>query len=246
MRRVAIDPDLLDGIEAASELILPAEPAHYIRDVLRLGLDAELELFDGRGKVARGRITSTGDEVVVQIEKVEERLVGESPLSITLFQALPKGKRFDWILEKATELGVSSIVALQTERTVVQIPAGRVDGRLERWEKIAASAARQSGRSVIPRIESPRTPQQALDAADCDLHLVAHPGAATGGPQQYIKNDEKSVGVWIGPEGGFTQEELDWMLANSFRPISLGPRILRADTAGIVAMALLQAACGDL
>ncbi|MBA2663832.1 MAG: 16S rRNA (uracil(1498)-N(3))-methyltransferase [Bradymonadaceae bacterium] len=253
MRRVPIDSAALPQPGAASGTFsLPEQAVHYLATVLRLAPGEHVELFDGAGRsieVALRSVTST--EVLVEIiaDRSDEQL-GESALQITLYQAMPKGERWDWVLEKATELGVSRIVPLQTARTVVSVPAAKLASRIERWQKIAAGAARQSKRTLVPRIEAPASVASALAKADEDFGLVAH--TRTGCPTltQAVVNKEyscsASFGIWIGPEGGFEDSELAILLEHGVKECSLGPRILRSETAGIVAVALIQAARGDM
>ena len=248
MKRVDVPTDLLVNRTAGELLVLPDGVAHYVTNVMRRQPGDGLELFDGTGNQAVVEITSIDDDVTVEILQWREADKKESPLSTVLFQAIPKGKRWGWILEKATELGVRSIVPLHTERTVKRIPDDRVDDRLRRWDKKVSSAARQCGRALTPELSRPRTPGEAYEETPCDIHLVAHPGGdATGVVSALKKLDEiERLGIWIGPEGGFTQQEVDNLTSEKdVRPVHLGPRILRADTAGIAALAIAQAIHGD-
>ncbi len=249
MRRIDVPRALLLDRQPGDDLLLPDEQAHYLRDVLRLETGDEVELFDGEGTIVRGRLAAVGDEVRLKINKLRDSERGESPLTCVLFQAIPKGKRWKWILEKATELGVDSIVPLETKRTVVQIPKQRLKRRRKRWNKIVSSAARQSERTVVPTISDPLSIEEARKEPPRDIDLVAHPGGDAETPQQLldaIDDPVDSVGIWIGPEGGFNEDEVQTMVDAGMSRISLGPRILRADTAGIAALALVQAARGDL
>src|SRR6056297_1526787 len=174
MRRIPLPPGSLDNLSAGDTLTLPDDASHYLRDVLRARPDDRVELFDGRGKCAHGTLTTVDQQIHVEIQQVEKIEKGESPLKITLFQAVPKGKRWEWILEKATELGVHQIVPLQTKRTIVDIPEDRLDHKMARWTKILTSASRQCGRSVVPTLTDPLS-LHADSTLDCDLNLVAHP-----------------------------------------------------------------------
>ena len=250
MRRVDVPPNLLTDVEAGDELELPSQQVHYLRDVLRLQEGDEVELFDGDGRVAHCRIIDMEATLGCELLRVGASERGESPLFTVLFQAIPKGKRWKWILEKATELGVNAIIPLQTERTVVQIPKRRLEGRLERWEKILASATRQCQRTVVPQICAPMTIEEARRREERDIDLVAHPGGdeapTPGRLLQDLDSPPGTVGIWIGPEGGFTDGEVCSMTEAGMKTVSLGRRILRADTAGIAALTLVQAAMGDL
>ena len=249
MRRIDVPQGFFAGIAAGEVLTLPEEQAHYARDVLRMDVGEPLELFDGQGKVARAHITEAGEPFRVKVDEIFTSELGESPLRTVLFQAIPKGKRWDWILEKATELGVDAVVPLETEFTVVRLPPSRVARRLARWEKIVASAARQCERAITPSIAAPVSIEEAIDRSDRDLDLVAHPGEGLPSPDKALGDHPdtiRSVGIWIGPEGGFSDEEVEMMVEAAMIQVTLGPRILRADTAGITALTLAQAAAGDL
>lgn len=248
MKRIGVPSDFFDDCDPGDRVALPNEQAHYVRDVLRFGEGAELELFDGEGTLASAVITDAGDDVVVELMEFNETEQGESPIRCVLFQAIPKGKRWKWILEKSTELGVDTIVPLETKHTIVQIPEDRLERRLERWERIVTSAARQCERTVVPTVCRPMAPQKARTESTRDVDLVAHPGPGARTPRQVLDEtgEIRSVGIWIGPEGGFTEDEVEALIAAGMHRIGLGPRVLRADTAPITALTLVQAARGDL
>lgn len=240
MRRVAVSPDDLPST-AGEVLELGSYPAHYVRDVLRMEIDDELELFDGEGGAWLCRIVALDDAVGVEAIAEVERDV-ESPLAITLLQAIPKGDRWEWILEKATELGVARIVPVETARTVVSISASKMERKLARWNKIIESAARQSTRTVTPALEPVHSFEATLTDRSEDLLLFGHPGESGAANHPSVRN----VAIWIGPEGGFSPAEVERLRDVGALPFGLGPRVLRAETAAVVATALLQARWGDL
>lgn len=256
MRRVPLAPERFDALDTPAErerFTLPAEAAHYVSTVLRLAAGARIELFDGSGRLARATlITSASHEVIAEVEppRVSER--GESSVEWVLFQAIPKGDRWEWLLEKATELGVDAIVPLTTRRGVVQLSEDRFEKKRARWEKIIAGAARQCRRAKIPTLHSPQTPPRALDQHRCDTHLVAHLGEGMTGVQRALDRRASEgdtiarAGLWVGPEGGFEDAEVDAILNAGGTPITLGPRVLRAETAGITLLTLAQNALGEL
>jgi 16S rRNA (uracil1498-N3)-methyltransferase len=223
---------------------LPAEELHHLRDVLRLRPGDEVELFDGEGNAYRGVVAGKMPELyVARLEKVETRT--ESPLEITLGLALIKAERFEWALEKATELGVRAIVPLETRYSEVHLAERKLAPRLARWRRIVLEAAKQSKRSVLPTLASP----QPLAA-----FLAEHPAGATT-----ILLSESARERWdgrlqprgaarivIGPEGGWDRDELAAAAAARCRICGLGPRILRAETAAVAAVALAQLRSGDL
>ncbi len=254
MRRVPIVPqDLAAAGSLPEHFALPEAAAHYLRTVLRLPAGTRVELFDGAGRsVLVDLFSISPDEVIVKT--IEDRIseCGESPLEITLLQAIPKGDRWDWLLEKATELGVHTIVPLQTSRTVVTVPPAKLNARLDRWQKIAAGAARQCKRARVPHIDAPQTIAQALKNRSETIGLVAHTSQAIGklSPSQIITqthpNHPGSIAFWIGPEGGFDDHEIAQLLEQNVHACSLGSRILRSETAGIAALTILQSAFGDM
>lgn len=218
---------------------LPDDAAHYVRDVLRLAVGTVVEVFDGEGAAYRGPIQSL-DPLVVRLEDRVDTAAMESPCRVRLFQAIPKKDRFEWLLEKATELGVSAIVPLHTARGVVQIPDDKRDARRERWQRICDAAARQCGRSQSPVVECvtalrevrPRPSSIVLDPTGIGTLADAVRGVT-------------QVDVFIGPEGGFDPAELTW-LGERATPCRIGPRVLRSETAGIAALTVIQAMTGGL
>lgn len=249
-KRADIDPtDVPDTQLQGRPFPLPDELAHYLRDVLRMSVGDWIELFDGEGRVLEGPLQQVDQRRVVMVVK-EDRLSlkNESPCSITLYQAIPKGKRWRWLLEKATELGVKRIVPVETARTVVTVPEDRVAGKLERWEKVVASAARQSERAQTPDVVAPVDFDEALayDAAECAL--VPWAGGEVEALDDILaeQGGVEGVDLWIGPEGGFADDEVERLRDNGVLPCRLGPRVLRTETAAIVATALIQNRLGDL
>jgi 16S rRNA (uracil1498-N3)-methyltransferase len=238
MRRVEVTPDKLPKA-AGDTIVLGDAASHYLRDVLRLDVDSPVELFDGDGSGWVCRIASLEPVTVIS----ERRVVGdkESPLRVTLLQCIPKGDRWDWVLEKATELGVSEVVPVVSTRTVVRIPPNKVERKLERWRRIVSGAARQSLRTVTPDVHMPVDLETSLSNRGEDLLLYGHPGEA-----EEPAGSPSSVAIWIGPEGGFEDSELDMLRHAGARPLGLGPRVLRSETAGMFACGLVQARWGDL
>lgn len=254
MRRAAIEPEEMPPADRSTgQMMLPDRVAHYVRDVLRMERDDRLELFDGTGRIVEVRLQKLSERhVLAQIlrNRVTDR--GESPCEITLFQAIPKGKRWETLLEKVTELGVARIIPLETRRTVVKISDKKVSKKLGRWERIIDAAARQSQRTATPSVSEPRSLASALDARSDEPSIVAHTDERPRSVGQMLEDEgflaapQPAASIWIGPEGGFTDEELDKLVDAGVMPCHLGPRILRSETAGIVAVSLLQAFLGDL
>ena len=254
MRRAALDSqEMPPRGKIGQRFGLPDRVAHYLRDVLRLQPGDRVELFDGTGRVVIAEMAAleTGG-VTVRIEDDRDTDRGESPCAITLVQAIPKGKRWEMVLEKATELGVSRFIPLETKRTVVHISDAKVDRKLDRWERVVNAAARQCERTVTPEITEPMGVDEALDALQDLPSLVAHTAGASPGLKGALDAagllDErpKAAAAWIGPEGGFDDDEIDRLVDAGVHSFHMGPRILRAETAGVVVAALMQAYLGDL
>ncbi|RVU44743.1 16S rRNA (uracil(1498)-N(3))-methyltransferase [Lujinxingia sediminis] len=256
MRRVPLTPEIFDFLSDAAHrerFVLPEQASHYVRTVLRLPPGAPVELFDGSGRLARATLVECdADQVIAQVDapRISER--GESSVQWVLFQAIPKGDRWEWLLEKATELGVDAIVPLATRRGVVQLSDDRFEKKRARWEKIIAGAARQCRRAKIPSLHAPLPPERALESHPCDTHLVAHLGHGMTAVHDALERRASEgdaiarAGLWVGPEGGFEEAEVDAILNAGGAPITLGPRVLRAETAGLTLLTLAQNALGEL
>lgn len=227
---------------------LPKEEAKHALRVLRLGVGDEVCAMDGQGGRFSAVIGSVeGDNVVLRL--TEALSDNESPVAITLYQGLPKADKLDLIVQKITELGAARLVPVKMERCVVKLDAKDAARRRDRLEKIAHEATKQCKRAAMPEILEAMTWKQALqDMKDLDLVIVpweeardarvkdvftAHPGV-------------RRIGVVIGPEGGMSESEIEAMRAEGVLPVTLGPRILRAETAAVTSVAMVQALWGDL
>jgi 16S rRNA (uracil1498-N3)-methyltransferase len=219
------------------------EQAHYIGRVLRLAPGDAVYLMDGRGSRCRAVIVSIDRKRVWLEPGGIETLDTESALRITLVQGMPKGEKMDWIVQKATELGVAAIAPVITERSQVRHAAGA-----ERWRKIAVSAAAQSVRGVLPEIFEPQTLGAFFRTRDSsERGILFWEGAAT--PLADAINGWRRGGnlcALVGPEGGFSADEAGQAMRHGFVPASLGKRILRAETAAVSVAAILQYALGDM
>ena len=221
-------------LERGVELRLDGAHAHRLRDVLRLRPGDGLMVFDGRGGEQSARVaTVDADSVTLQLGDARTPLP-EPPVPVTLVCAFPRGQRGDWIVEKATELGVAAITPLPAERSVMQ-PGG---GRLERWQRIAIEAAEQCGRASVPALDSEPPADALLLLADLDAERTIADAIAAAEPPLV------AVALYVGPEGGWSAEERERLLADGARPVGLGPRRLRVETAAIVGVAHVLAATG--
>jgi 16S rRNA (uracil1498-N3)-methyltransferase len=241
LTRVYVDSPLAPDADVA----LPPAAAYHVARVLRLREGAVIAAFDGSGGEHRCEIlTVKGDQVLVHVGKRTPGLP-ESPLRITLVQAVSRSERMDWTLQKATELGVRVIAPVLSARSVVRLDDRQAEKKLRHWQAIVAAACEQCGRSVVPEVRSPLDLAQHLATSPRDgQRFVLSPsgptslaGMASAGPR---------VELLIGPEGGLDDAEIERAVASGYTPVRLGPRVLRTETAGIVALSVLQALWGDL
>jgi len=239
--RVFVRPDAVD----ANRVRFDSAEAHHLRRVLRLRPGAVVEGTDGAGGLYTIRlVTLDGDGGWGAIEARAEP-ARESPCSITLAQAILKGDRMSWLVQKATELGVSRIVPMETERVVARA-AGEGAARQTRWARIAREAVKQCGRVIVPGIDPPRAfPEVLAEVASHDVAWVCWEGGGQTLAEAAAGTASRLL-LLIGPEGGFTADEVAAAESAGARRVSLGPRILRAESAGLTAVALGQFLFGDL
>jgi 16S rRNA (uracil1498-N3)-methyltransferase len=239
MHRLYVAPGQLDGARRVK--LTPAQSRHLL-SVLRLTSGAEVEVFDGRG--GRFQAVLTGDELEIGSGLPDD----PRPADVVLVQALAKGEKMDLVVQKATELGATRIVPLASERAVIRLDPARGAARAERWRRIAQEAARQCGRADVPRIDAPmgwdgvfsiarEDPDRRallLDAGASELRLGS---AARGAPKLLVV---------VGPEGGFSPDERARAEENGLLPVTLGALVLRTETAGLAALAVVLHVHGAL
>ena len=240
--RIYVDQPLKSGVEVS----LPRQAAAHVGRVLRLRSGDPLVLFNGDGlDYACELIESGAREARVRV-RAERAAAAESPLRITLAQALARGEKMDWIVQKATELGVASIVPLITERSEVKLDIARAEKRVAHWLGVATGACEQSGRARIPVMHTPVTLSswlQSLDPQKPEARLALLPDGEI--KPRDLGRIESAVLLVVGPEGGFGESDIAALRNAGFRALAIGPRILRTETAGIVALAALQSLYGD-
>ena len=240
--RFYVDQAIADGLV----LELPVGAAQHAVRVLRLGVGDDLVLFNGDGRDYPARIVlSTRQKTTVQV-------VGSAPnrcqarLPITLIQAIARGERMDLILQKATELGVYSIIPVASDRSEVRLEGERAKRRMDHWRQVIASACEQCGCSRLPPISAPRPLAQALTelgpAGTGEWRFCLHPEA---GRNLAAISDPDALVIAVGPEGGFSERDLALFDAAGFQRLRLGSRVLRTETAGPAAIAAVQARFGD-
>lgn len=223
--------------------LLPAQ-FNYLKNVLRLSDGERITVFNGSNRLAGALVTFEKRTGQVILGEIFEHSV-ESPIQTHLLQAMGKGEKMDWVMQKAVELGVSRITPITTQRSVVELKGERADKRHSRFIDITISACEQSGRNFIPTID-PITPypQALILAASAELKWVLHPHLAATQTHPPA-TPPRSAAVLIGPEGGFTEAEIAAACAAGFTATTLGPRVLRTETAPIVALTALQLRFGD-
>jgi 16S rRNA (uracil1498-N3)-methyltransferase len=232
-------------LAAPAEVLLPEAAAGHVARVLRLRPGAPLVLFDGSGADFPAQIVAiSGSQVRARIlERVDG--LPESPLAVTLVQAVARGERMDWTLQKATELGVRRIQPVLSARGVVRLDERQGERRWRHWQALVASACEQCGRSVLPVVEAPvELPRYLAGPRGAARRLVLAPDAAAS--LGAVAGGLASVELLIGPEGGLEAAEVAAAVRAGFEPVRLGPRVLRTETAGIAALAVLQSRAGDL
>lgn len=227
--------------------VLRGETALHIAKSLRMKCGEALTLCDGTGMDYEGVITGVSpQEVMVSIAR-RYQCEQEPDTAVTLYQCLPKGDKMEWIVQKTVELGVCSIVPVLSSRCIARPDQKSAVKKQERYQRIALEAAQQSGRGCIPRVKPMVTLEQACASAQAlDVSLVLYEKG--GQPLHALLAEKKprSIGVWVGPEGGFAEEEISRLEQVGVRPATLGKRILRTETAPIAALAVLMHLTGNL
>ena len=227
---------------------LAADEARHLRDVLRLKAGDEVYVFDGTGREFRCRVVNIArDSAELRVEAEVEPAKPESQLQLNLCVALLKGEKFDLVVQKATELGVTRIVPLITRHADIHLRDERdADKRVARWQRIALEAAKQSGTALVPEVSGPVSFESVLVGTK-DAHLRLMFSERDGGPLSEVSGREvKAITALVGSEGGWSDEEIEGARAHDFHVVTLGGRILRAETAAITVTALLQHLFGDL
>ena len=240
MQRFFVEPHQID--EAAHQIHIIGTDVNHISNVLRMKQGEEVWISDGGQKEYRCAIEAfSADEVLLHIIYAQEPDY-ELPSRIYLFQGLPKADKMELIIQKAVELGVYEIIPVETKRCVVKLDGKKAAKKVERWQQIAESAAKQSKRTVIPQIQMPLSWKQALEEAkELDVVLVPYENErGMEATREIFRSipEGASIGVMIGPEGGFSPEEIA-QLDKDMHRISLGRRILRTETAGMATLSML-------
>jgi len=226
------------------ETILDERAAHYLKHVLRLRENDTVQVFDGTGGCYEAVISRIARDTVAVVPREFRNEDRESGLDLCLAHGLARGQRMDYTIQKAVELGVRRIVPLLTEHVQVRLGPERTDKRLAHWQGVIASACEQCGRNRLPVIEAPVSLSDWVEADDAAVKLVLWPEAAS--PLGDAASAPAAVSLLCGPEGGLSRRDLETAGAGGYRPVRLGPRILRTETAAVAALAVCQALWGDL
>ena len=245
MRRFFLERDKI----LSDKPTLTGQDVKHIRTVLRLKPVDEIFLFDGMGFEYRAQITASTPKAITLsiLERFPSTL--ESPVQITIAQALLKARKMDHIVRQLTELGIYALIPIKAERSVPRLEPQRWPEKKKRWQSIAQESLKQCGRSQIPRLELPTSFDKLVGTSQSyDLKIIFHQSShgLKSGLYSIHAKDVRKVLAFIGPEGGFTSDEVKQAIKCGFVCISLGPRILKADTAAVAACTILQYAFGDV
>ncbi len=233
----------IDGAADGRAYIAGADALH-IAKALRMRPGEALTLCDGKGTDFEGVLETVTDRQVTVRITASRPSQAEPTLAVTLYQGLPKGDKMDWIVQKAVELGVTAVVPVATRRSVARLE-GKADKKQERWQRIAAEAAGQCGRGMLPSVERPLSWSQALSCLSGEPALVFYEGG--GRPlRELVTPSTRRLSVFVGPEGGFDPEEIDAIRRQGGGVATLGPRILRCETAPLAALTLLMHLSGNM
>ena len=241
MHHFFVEPSKIQG----NHIFIDGPDVNHIRNVLRMNPGEEVNVTDGSGeKVYRCAITAIGEDMVeLNIMWAQEKGM-ELPSKIYLFQGLPKSDKMELIIQKAVELGVYEIIPMATARAVVKLDQKKAAAKVKRWQAISESAAKQSKRLLMPEVKEPVKFSEALKlASDLDVRLIPYELAeGMDGTRRIIQSVKpgQSVAVFIGPEGGFEEAEVELAKEAGFQAITLGRRILRTETAGMTVLSILM------
>lgn len=244
MRRFFVPPENIKN----GKVIFPPDEARHLSRVLRLQIGDQVVVIDGQGKEYFVRLTTVDSSTEGEI--LEQKTSAAEPfLDITLAQGLPKGEKMEIVIQKCVELGVNRFIPTEMAFSVVKLDHIKAAERQKRWQRVSAESAKQAGRQVVPIVDPLRTFKEvAALSREFDLALFPYEKAVEVGIKQVLKIHPKikKILLCVGPEGGFSSEEVELALQYGLIPVTLGQRILRTETAAIVSAALLLYEAGDL
>lgn len=244
MRRFFTAPESI----SADKVVLTGSDVAHIRTVLRLKPGDNIHVLDGKGNCYSVSLTDVRNKEVIGRILSRDAIFIESPLTIRMGQALLKGNKFDDIISQVVELGVCSLVPLAMARCVARVAPVDFDKKTRRWNTIAMEASKQCGRTIVPVVDSIQTLESFCKSSEhCDLKIVFWENEETTGLNDVIDvKGARSVAFITGPEGGFVEAEIATARNHGFKTVSLGPRTLRAETAPVAVIAILQNLLGDM
>lgn len=243
MHRFYLPPNECSG----QTLVLRSQEAHHALHVLRIQRGEYVIVLDGAGVEYACRVEVV-NRAELRLSVTEKKTIPPPDCALTLLQAIPKGKHLDDIIQKATELGVSRIVPLLSERVTIRLDADEAARKTEKWQHVAIEAIKQCGAAWMPKVEAPTDLKNCLSRVEkFEMPLVASLQAGSRHPREYFREFEaangckpKSACIWIGPEGDFTREEVAAIESSGARPITLGPLVLRVETAATYCLSILN------
>jgi 16S rRNA (uracil1498-N3)-methyltransferase len=240
MHHFFVSPDHIDE----KYVTITGGDVNHIKNVLRMKIDEELLISNGQDKDYYCKIESVSDDEIKAIILDEEFEGTELPTELYLFQGLPKSDKMELIIQKAVELGVKEIIPVATKRCVVKLDDKKEASKIKRWQAISESAAKQSRRTIIPEVSSVMSFKEAINRAkEFELGIIPYENFKDmTETKEVLKKVQKGIkiGIFIGPEGGFEESEIQYALENGIHPISLGKRILRTETAGLAILSVLM------
>ena len=242
MYRFYIEPSQKQG----DTIEIVGEDVNHIKNVLRMKNGEKFILCDGAGMDYLCELAGSRERNLVATVLEEKQSDTELPVRLVLYQGLPKKDKMELIIQKAVELGAAEIVPVMTKRTIVKTEGGKEEKKLTRWQSIAESAAKQSGRGVIPEVTKVHTWKEALASMEkLDYNVILYENAEGMKPTAEclkVAGKKRSIGIFVGPEGGFTEEEVAQCEEHGAKRLSLGKRILRTETAGLAMLSMLMLA----
>lgn len=233
-----------EQLQVGTMVALDREASNHLSRVLRLRVGNEVVLFNGDGHDYQGKIEAI-ERNQVQVHLLQTQEVNlESPLHIHLYQGVSRGDKMDLTLQKGVELGIKEFTPIITERCGVKLDEKRWAKKVQHWEKVIISACEQCGRNQIPRLNPVTQLSQAIiQRSGQDFFL--HPDAQIQFKNYGAVNLEQVISLWVGPEGGFSDSEIDEVIGSDITPVALGPRVLRTETAALAAVSVINSVWGD-
>ncbi len=223
-------------------ITLSEEDSKHLAKVLRVRMGEEIEVCDGKGMEYLAEVSEISPKCV-KARIIKKEVSSQEPkVKVTVFQGLPKGSKMELIIQKCVVIGVADIVPVATSRAVVKLDEEKAGGKVDRWNKISLEAAKQSSRAVVPKIHTPVSFDDAIKkASEYDLKIIPYEKHDETGFKTFLsENTPETVAVFIGPEGGFEEAEIEKAISLGIKPVSLGKRILRTETAPLTVLSVLM------